>query len=74
MYYSCRPGGPRIYDLLCTLSMEKFGVLANDILDQEEVILENECIQDELKVMHALWARWMRLNRSVNVKSELSSS
>ncbi len=63
IYYSCRPGGPRIYDLLGALSMEKFGVLAWEVIDREEEIFEHDNYRDELKVMQALWARWIKLNR-----------
>ncbi|KAF9022216.1 hypothetical protein BDZ89DRAFT_1163360 [Hymenopellis radicata] len=65
IYYSCRPRGPRIYDLLGALSMDKFGVLAWEVLDREEEIFEHNSYPDELKVMQALWARWIKLNRNV---------
>ncbi|KAK1220634.1 hypothetical protein PQX77_016585 [Marasmius sp. AFHP31] len=61
--YSCRTGGPKIYDLLGTLPMDQFGVLAWVVLDREEEIFEVDDIRDECKVMHALWARWIFLNR-----------
>ena len=61
--YSCRIGGPKIYDLLGTLPMDQFGVLAWVVLDREEEIFEVDDIKDEYKVMHALWARWIFLNR-----------
>lgn len=63
--YSSRPGGPRIYDLLGTLPMEPFGVLGWAVLDREEEIFECDDIKDEYKVIHALWARWIILNRWV---------
>ncbi|KAK0232269.1 hypothetical protein EDD85DRAFT_888940 [Armillaria nabsnona] len=62
--YSCRPGGPRVFDLLQMLDMRPFGVLAWTIIEREEEIFESDDIRDEHKVMHALWARWILLNRS----------
>lgn len=44
--------------------MEQFGVLAWQVLDREEEIFESDEVRDEYKVMHALWARWILLNRS----------
>jgi hypothetical protein len=61
--YSCRPGGPCLYDLLNTLPMEPFGVLAWEVLDREDEIYDSDNVKDEYKVMHALWARWIVLNR-----------
>jgi hypothetical protein len=61
--YSCRPNGECLYDLLNTLPMEPFGVLAWDVLDREDEIYDSNNVKDEYKVMHALWARWIVLNR-----------
>lgn len=61
--YSSRFGGPKIYDLLGTLPMEPYGVLAWSVLDREEEIFESDDIPDEHKVMHALWARWIFFKR-----------
>lgn len=52
-----------MYDLLNTLPMEPFGVLAWDVLDREDEIYDSDNVKDEYKVMHALWARWIILNR-----------
>ncbi|KAK0204113.1 hypothetical protein DFS33DRAFT_861413 [Desarmillaria ectypa] len=62
--YSCRPGGPRVFDLLQTLDMRPFGVLAWAVIEREDEIFESDDIKDEHKVMHALWVRWILLNRS----------
>ncbi|KAG6829754.1 hypothetical protein H0H92_003630 [Tricholoma furcatifolium] len=64
IYYSCRPGGPCLLDLLNTLPLEPYGVLAWDILDREDEIYDSDNLKDEYKVMHALWARWIILNRA----------
>ncbi|KAG6890025.1 hypothetical protein C0992_003248 [Termitomyces sp. T32_za158] len=68
IYYSCRPGGPCLYDLLNTLPLEPYGVLAWDILDREDEIFDSDNVKDEYKVMHALWGRWIYLNRNKFIK------
>lgn len=40
-------------------------MLAWDILDREDEIYDSDNVKDEYKVMHALWGRWIVLNRSV---------
>ncbi|KAH7920662.1 hypothetical protein BV22DRAFT_786890 [Leucogyrophana mollusca] len=67
--YSCRPGGPRLYDLLNTMSLDEFGVLSWVIIDREEEMFEIDDVRDEDKVMHALWSRWIFLNRNVFIAS-----
>lgn len=57
---SCRPGGPRIYDLL---NVAQFGVLSWVVVNREEEMFELDEILDEDKVMQALWARWILLKR-----------
>lgn len=61
--YSCRPGGPRLFDLLNTLPLEPFGVLAWMVVDRAEEIYELDDIRDEDKVILTLWDRWIFLNR-----------
>lgn len=61
--YSCRPTGPKIYDLLNSLPLEPFGVLSWMIVDREEDLYELEDVNDEDKSMLALWNRWIMLNR-----------
>lgn len=63
VYHSYRPGGPCLFDLLNTLPLAQFGVLDWEILDREEEIYESDDVKEEYKVMHALWARWIMLNR-----------
>ncbi|KAF9069641.1 hypothetical protein BDP27DRAFT_1222090, partial [Rhodocollybia butyracea] len=62
--YSCRPGGPYLYDLLDTLPLDEFGTLSWVVLDREAEIYESDDMCDEYKVMHALWGRWIMLNRT----------
>ncbi|KAJ4487968.1 hypothetical protein J3R30DRAFT_872748 [Lentinula aciculospora] len=63
LHYSCRAGGPYLYDLLGLLPLDEYGVLSWLVLDREAEIFENEDISDECKVMHALWDRWIMMNR-----------
>lgn len=67
IYYSCRPGGATVFDLLNTLPLEPFGVLAWDVLDREDEIFDSDNVQDEYKVIFALWGRWIILNRNTFV-------
>ncbi|KAL1696391.1 hypothetical protein GGG16DRAFT_121190 [Schizophyllum commune] len=69
IYYSTRPEGPRLYDLLGTLPLAPYGALTWAVLDQEEEIIEVPDIPDEQKVMQALWARWIFLHRLDFVKN-----
>ncbi|KAI8986664.1 hypothetical protein BD414DRAFT_415792 [Trametes punicea] len=62
--YSCRIGGPRIYDLLNELPLDEFGVMSWAVVDREEELFEMEDVRDEDKVMLALWNRWIMLNKS----------
>ncbi|KAF5318424.1 hypothetical protein D9619_010926 [Psilocybe cf. subviscida] len=64
VYYSCRPGGACLFDLLGTLPMEPYGVLDWEVADREEEIWESDDVRDEYKVMQALWSRWIMLNRN----------
>ena len=61
--YSCRVGGPRIFDLLTLLPTEEFGVMLWEIIQREEELFEMEDVRDEDKVMLALWNRWIMVNR-----------
>ncbi|KAI6094424.1 hypothetical protein EDD16DRAFT_850225 [Pisolithus croceorrhizus] len=62
--YSCRPGGPRLYDILNALPLEPFGVLSWMVVDREEELFELDDVLDEDKVILALWYRWIFLNRN----------
>ncbi|KAI0371307.1 hypothetical protein BV20DRAFT_942137 [Pilatotrama ljubarskyi] len=62
--YSCRIGGPRIYDLLNELPLDEFGIMSWAIVDREEELFEMDDVRDEDKVMLALWNRWIMLHKS----------
>lgn len=61
--HSCRPGGPRLYDMLLQLPKEPYGVLWWQVLETEQELLEVDDVPDEDKVMMALWNRWIFLNK-----------
>lgn len=63
VYYSVRPCGETLFDLLGTLPLDEFGLLAWAVLDKEEEIFESDDVKDEQKVILALWGRWIMLNR-----------
>ncbi|KAJ7132828.1 hypothetical protein C8R43DRAFT_1023565 [Mycena crocata] len=63
--YSVRFGGPKVYDLLDLLPMEPYGIWAWSVLDREEEIFESDDLTDHQKVIHAVWARWIVLNRNL---------
>ena len=65
VHFSCRPGGPRIFDLLNTLPLAPFGLSSWFIVDREEELFELNDVLDEDKVMQALWSRWILLKRQV---------
>ncbi|KAJ7188349.1 hypothetical protein C8R46DRAFT_1054518 [Mycena filopes] len=71
--YSVRFGGPKVYDLLGTLPMKEYGVLAWAVLDKEEEIFESDDIPDHHKVMHALWGRWIFSNRNIFIAHYLNA-
>lgn len=70
--YSTRIGGPFLFDLLQLLPLESFGVLDWMVLDREEEIFADEELEDEQKVIAALWARWIMLNRNGFVEDKVA--
>ncbi|KAI0674536.1 hypothetical protein C8Q78DRAFT_1015392 [Trametes maxima] len=68
--YSCRIGGPRIYDLLNDLPLDAFGIMSWAIVDREEELFEMDDVRDEDKVMLALWNRWIMLNKPIFIFDE----
>ncbi|KAI0746566.1 hypothetical protein C8Q80DRAFT_1235341 [Daedaleopsis nitida] len=62
--YSCRIGGPRLFDLLNTLPMDELGLMSWAIIDREEEMYEWDEVPEEDRVVLALWNRWIMLKRS----------
>ena len=56
-----------MFDLLNTLPLDEFGLMAWAIVDREEELFEMEDVRDEDKVMLALWNRWIMLNKCARV-------
>jgi hypothetical protein len=61
--FSTRPQGPKLYDLITALPLDRFGPLTWQVVDKEEELFEPDDVRDEGKVMMALWARWILINR-----------
>lgn len=64
LYYSTRVRGPYLFDLLQLLPLDQFGLLEWIVLDREEEIFADNDVRQEQKVIMALWARWMMLNKN----------
>ncbi|VDC00103.1 unnamed protein product [Peniophora sp. CBMAI 1063] len=62
IYYSCRPGGPRLYDYLMVLSLKPYGLMRWQVEEAEAHILGSEGLSDVGKCMHALHNRWVFLH------------
>ncbi|KJA26834.1 hypothetical protein HYPSUDRAFT_1032560 [Hypholoma sublateritium FD-334 SS-4] len=65
--YSCRPQGAGLFDLLGTLPAGAWGLLEWDLRDREQEVLESDMVGEELKVMQAVWMRWVGVNRNLLV-------
>ncbi|PFH50530.1 hypothetical protein AMATHDRAFT_85750 [Amanita thiersii Skay4041] len=74
VYYSTRPGGPYLFDLLQLLPLEPFGTLSWLVLDREEEMYLCDEVPDELKVIQALWSRWIMLNRNTFIANHLQGT
>ena len=63
--YSCRPGGPRLFDILNEkpLDPKEFGFSSWMVVDREEQIFALPHLCDEDKVMQALWNRYIFVHR-----------
>jgi len=70
--FSCRPNGPKLYDILGAKSLDQFGILAWSVIDREEELFEMDGVRDEDKVMQALWCRWIMMNRLSLVRVKMS--
>ncbi len=54
---SCRPCGPRLFDLVAEYS--DYGLTSWSLLERDEELFEIDDIRDEEKAMQALWNRWI---------------
>jgi len=56
---SCRPCGPRLFDLVAGYPMSDYGLTSWSLLERDEELFEIDDIRDEEKAMQALWNRWI---------------
>ncbi|KAI9511272.1 hypothetical protein F5148DRAFT_1280967 [Russula earlei] len=61
--FSCRPCGPRLYDLVARYPMSDYGLTSWSLLERDEELFEIDDIRDEEKAMQALWNRWIFFKR-----------
>lgn len=57
--FSCRPGGPRLFDLVARLPASEYGLTSWSLLERDEELFEIDDVRDEEKAMQALWNRWI---------------
>ncbi|KAH9968247.1 hypothetical protein BC827DRAFT_487818 [Russula dissimulans] len=57
--FSCRPCGPRLFDLVARYPMSDYGLTSWSLLERDEELFEIDDIRDEEKAMQALWNRWI---------------
>ena len=57
--FSCRPCGPRLFDLVTRYPMSDYGLTSWSLLERDEELFEIDDIRDEEKAMQALWNRWI---------------
>jgi len=60
---SCRPCGPRLYDLIARDPISKYGLTSWSLLERDEELFEIDDVRDEEKAMQALWNRWIFFKR-----------
>lgn len=56
---SCRPCGPRLFDLVARHSTSDYGLTSWSHLERDGELFELDDIRDEEKAMQALWNRWI---------------
>jgi hypothetical protein len=60
---SCRPCGPRLFDVIAKDPVSKYGLTSWSLLERDEELFEIDDIRDEEKAMQALWNRWIIFKR-----------
>jgi len=56
---SCRPCGPRLFDVIAREPIFKYGLTSWSLLERDEELFEIDDLRDEEKAMQALWNRWI---------------
>ncbi|KAI0251948.1 hypothetical protein BJV78DRAFT_400949 [Lactifluus subvellereus] len=57
--FSCRPCGPRLFDLVARYPISDYGLTSWSLLERDEELFEIDDVRDEEKSMQALWNRWI---------------
>lgn len=60
---SCRPCGPRLFDVIAKEPISKYGLTSWSLLERDEELFEIDDVRDEEKAMQALWNRWIFFKR-----------
>jgi hypothetical protein len=60
---SCRPCGPRLFDVIGKHPISEYGVTSWSLLERDEELFEIDDVRDEEKAMQALWNRWIFFKR-----------
>ncbi len=60
---SCRPCGPRLFDVIAKDPISKYGLTSWSLLERDEELFEIDDVRDEEKAMQALWNRWIFFKR-----------
>ncbi|KAI0305171.1 hypothetical protein B0F90DRAFT_1701990 [Multifurca ochricompacta] len=60
---SCRPCGPRLFDLIAQYPTFDCGLTSWSLLERDEELFEIDDVRDEEKAMQALWNRWIFFRR-----------
>ncbi|KAH9057994.1 hypothetical protein EDB83DRAFT_1044072 [Lactarius deliciosus] len=63
LLFSCRPGGPRLFDLVSRFSASEYGLTSWSLIERDEELFEIDDVRDEEKAMQALWNRWIFFER-----------
>ncbi|KAI9458835.1 hypothetical protein BJY52DRAFT_397253 [Lactarius psammicola] len=61
--FSCRPCGPRLFDLVARFPASEYGLTSWSLIERDEELFEIDDVRDEEKAMQALWNRWIFFER-----------
>lgn len=61
--FSCRPCGPRLFDLVERYPISGYGLTSWSLLERDEELFEIDDVRDEEKAVQSLWNRWIFLQR-----------
>ena len=61
--FSCRPCGPRLFDLVARHPTSGYGLTSWSLLERDEELFEIDDVRDEEKAIQSLWNRWIFFQR-----------